>query len=123
MLRERLTGTGDACFTSRATTPPSLSLPKIKEHASQAKEEQDQENAAQAMPGVRNEIIENFQRSAFGGMQEETGRVSAMMVGTLNEESMRQSICDTHALRFCPLLCLVGFEEKNRALVASWERK
>ena len=96
---------------------------KIKESASQAKEGEDQENAARVRPGVRNESIENVQRNAFGGMQEETGRVSAIMAGTLNEESMRQSICDTHDLRFCPLLCLVGFEEKNRALVACSERK
>ena len=42
-------------------------------------------------PGVRNEIIENVQRNAFGSMQEETGGVPAMMAGTLNDESMRQS--------------------------------
>ena len=82
---------GDACFICRATTPPSLSPSKIKESASQAKEGEDQENAARVRPGVRNEIIENFQRNAFGGMQEETGGVPAMMAGTLNEESMRQS--------------------------------
>ena len=36
------------------------------------------------------------------------------MAGTLNEESIRQSICDTHALRFRPLWCIVGFDEKKR---------